>query len=130
MYSLAAMLRRYLPEPEDAPTRRLDAAAPCQARALVRRLLEVHDAELPAMRPHAELIALAGEPLRDARAAAIAAARLDARRATAARRERRVADAGDADRAAGDVAGGAGGEAVAPMATPVAVTAVVDAGDG
>ena len=56
LFSLAAMLRRYLPEPEQDDAVRLDAPrAAAQARALVRRLLEAHDAELPAVRPHAEL---------------------------------------------------------------------------
>ncbi|HWK82256.1 MAG TPA: hypothetical protein VNS61_00840, partial [Caldimonas sp.] len=63
LYSLAAMLRRYLPEVDDAAgpawTRRRHA----KARALVRRLIELHDRDLPSTRPHAELIAQAGETL-------------------------------------------------------------------
>ena len=65
LFSLAAMLRRYLPEPDRARCLRLDDGPPGQARALVRRLLEAHDAELPAVRPHADLIALTDDELRD-----------------------------------------------------------------
>src|SRR6187431_1434894 len=65
LFSLAAMLRRYLPEPEQGDACGWTAARRAQARALVRRLLEAHDAELPAVRPHAELIALADGELRD-----------------------------------------------------------------
>ena len=65
LFSLAAMLRRYLPEPEQADACGWDAGRRSQARALVRRLLEAHDADLPAVRPHAELIALADGELRD-----------------------------------------------------------------
>ena len=63
VFSLAAMLRRYLPDPEaplDGTWTRLRYA---QARALVRRLLEAHDAERPARRPHAELLALTAQAL-------------------------------------------------------------------
>jgi hypothetical protein len=63
LFSLAAMLWRYLPELEDTTTGAWTRARHAKARALVRRLVEVHDAELPARRPHAELIALAGETL-------------------------------------------------------------------
>jgi hypothetical protein len=48
------MLRRYLPEPEQADACGWDAGRRSQARALVRRLLEAHDADLPAVRPHAD----------------------------------------------------------------------------
>ena len=65
LFSLAAMLRRYLPEPDRVDACGWTAAAPGQARALVRRLLEAHDAELPAVRPHADLIALTDDELRD-----------------------------------------------------------------
>ena len=66
VYSLAAMLRRYLPDPEGPHLAGWTVARHGQARALVRRLLEAHDAELPLRRPHAELIALATQPLDDA----------------------------------------------------------------
>jgi hypothetical protein len=66
IYSLAAMLRRYLPNPEGPHVAGWSAALHGQARALVRRLLEVHDTERPARRPHGELIALATQPLDDA----------------------------------------------------------------
>ena len=59
------MLRRYLPEPERLDACGWTAARQGQARALVRRLLEAHDAELPAVRPHADLIALTDDELRD-----------------------------------------------------------------
>ncbi len=59
------MLRRYLPDPERAADGDWTPARLAQARALVRRLLDVHDAELPVVRPHAELIALASVPLQD-----------------------------------------------------------------
>jgi len=65
LFSLAAMLRRYLPEPGRGEAGGWTAARQAQARALVRRLLEAHDAELPATRPHAALIALTDDELRD-----------------------------------------------------------------
>ena len=64
--------------PAPASPSGLDAARCAQARALVRRLLEAHDAELPAQRPHAELIALASQALRRPSAAASLAQRLAA----------------------------------------------------
>ncbi len=63
LFSLAAMLWRYLPELEDTTTGDWTRPRHAMARALVRRLIEAHAAELPAKRPHAELIALAAEPL-------------------------------------------------------------------
>ncbi len=63
LFSLAAMLRRYLPDPVNADAHGWTVERRGLARALVRRLLEVHDAELPTRRPHAELIALASAPL-------------------------------------------------------------------
>jgi hypothetical protein len=66
MFSLAAMLRRYLPS-SDAQAgaggwsnRRLAAAL-----SLIRRLVDAHDSGAPAQRPHKELIALATRALRD-----------------------------------------------------------------
>ena len=64
-FSLAAMLRRYLPDPEAAPVHGWTRSRDAEARALVRRLLLVHDAELPLRRPHAELFSLASLPLAD-----------------------------------------------------------------
>ena len=70
VFSLAAMLRRYLPDPEGPLTGEWTNQRHAQARALVRRLLQAHDEDLPAQRPHAELIALASHPLNDAELAA------------------------------------------------------------
>ncbi|HEX2540051.1 MAG TPA: hypothetical protein VHM00_03100 [Caldimonas sp.] len=66
LFSLAAMLWRYLPELEEARDGMWTARRHAKARALVRRLMEAHDAELPAERPHAELIEFASERLSDA----------------------------------------------------------------
>ncbi|HEY2190245.1 MAG TPA: hypothetical protein VGH48_16940, partial [Caldimonas sp.] len=63
LFSLAAMLWRYLPELEDTTVGAWTPVRHAKARALVRRLVEAHDAELPALRPHGELIALASEAL-------------------------------------------------------------------
>ncbi|HET9762613.1 MAG TPA: hypothetical protein VFR50_03820 [Casimicrobiaceae bacterium] len=69
MYSLAAMLKRYLPDEiraQDADCgngwnlERYDAA-----RSLILRIRDSHDAELPAQRPHPELIELTGARLRE-----------------------------------------------------------------
>ena len=65
VFSLAAMLRRYLPDPEGPLSGEWTPPLQAQARALVRRLLQAHDDDLPAQRPHAELIALASRPLTD-----------------------------------------------------------------
>lgn len=70
VFSLAAMLRRYLPDPEGYRTGEWTQQRHAQARALVRRLLQAHDEDLPARRPHAELIALASRPLNDPELAA------------------------------------------------------------
>jgi hypothetical protein len=103
LFSLAAMLWRYLPELEDTTTGVWTRTRHAKARALVRRLIEAHDAELPDTRPHAELIALTAEPLAQPGCAnrCSAAGRW---RSTAASPPR-VADTGDADRRA-DRAGG------------------------
>ena len=66
LFSLAAMLWRYLPELEDTTTGAWTRPRHARARALVRRLIEAHDAEVPVKRPHAALIALASEPLAQA----------------------------------------------------------------
>lgn len=65
LFSLAAMLRRYLPDPEAEPAHGWTRARDTQARALVRRLLQAHDDELPLQRPHAWLFASASLPLAD-----------------------------------------------------------------
>ncbi|MEO7152382.1 MAG: hypothetical protein ABIX46_11830, partial [Burkholderiaceae bacterium] len=65
LFSLAAMLRRYLPDPEAEPAHGWTRARGSDARALVRRLLQAHDAELPLRRPHTELFSLASLPLAD-----------------------------------------------------------------
>jgi hypothetical protein len=66
LYSLAAMLRRCLPDPEHAPHDGWSALRRTQARALVRRLLEAHDGAACATRPHAALLALTASVLDDA----------------------------------------------------------------
>ncbi|HZQ63278.1 MAG TPA: hypothetical protein VFC24_18110, partial [Casimicrobiaceae bacterium] len=67
LYSLAAMLRRYLPDDEWARSegsargwtmRHYDAA-----RALVYRLRDAHDRDLPLVPPHAELMHITSEHL-------------------------------------------------------------------
>jgi hypothetical protein len=69
MYSLAAMLKRYLPEESRAlqlapeagwSARRYDAA-----KAFILRVRDCHDCELPAERPHAALIALCAQRLHE-----------------------------------------------------------------
>ena len=66
MYSLAAMLKRSLPDTGQVPqatgwtAERYDAA-----KALILRLREAHDSELPSVRPHAALLALTGARLRE-----------------------------------------------------------------
>lgn len=62
-FSLAAMLSRYLPEPGESAGRAWTSARHARASAFMRRLIEVHDLELPARRPHAQLVALATETL-------------------------------------------------------------------
>ena len=70
VFSLAAMLRRYLPDPDGPLSAPWNHERHAQARALVRRLLQAHDEDLPARRPHTELIALASRPLQDPELAA------------------------------------------------------------
>lgn len=70
MFSLAAMLRRYLPDPKAPPQGHWTAWRREQALTLVRRLLEAHDSEEPAQRPHGVLIALTRQALADADLAA------------------------------------------------------------
>jgi serine/threonine protein kinase len=72
MYSLAAMLKRYLPD--DGATREAEQAAGWNperfeaAKALILAIREAHDAELPAdplERPHRALLELSGKRLRE-----------------------------------------------------------------
>jgi hypothetical protein len=65
VFSLAAMLRRYLPDPEAPLEGTWTRVRHAQARALVRRLLEAHDAERPTQRPHLDLVALTAHALDD-----------------------------------------------------------------
>ncbi|HEX2540180.1 MAG TPA: hypothetical protein VHM00_03755 [Caldimonas sp.] len=57
-FSLAAMLWLYLPELEERGASSWSPERHAQAGVLVRRLLDEHQAELTAQRPHQELIAL------------------------------------------------------------------------
>jgi hypothetical protein len=63
LFSLAAMLWRYLPEIEGGTPAGWSAKRHAKARALVRRLVEAHDAEPTGVRPHAEFIASASDML-------------------------------------------------------------------
>ncbi|HZW73966.1 MAG TPA: serine/threonine-protein kinase, partial [Caldimonas sp.] len=69
MYSLAAMLKRYLPDgAQDARGARAGWTPPRydSAKALILRIREAHDAESPARRPHAELIETTSAALSEA----------------------------------------------------------------
>ena len=67
MYSLAAMLKRYLPDENHALQPLLAAGWSAErydaAKALILRVRDCHDRELPAERPHAALIALCAKQL-------------------------------------------------------------------
>ncbi|HEV8692133.1 MAG TPA: hypothetical protein VGQ91_17645 [Ideonella sp.] len=65
VFSLAAMLRRYLPS-EAPPAGTWTPWHLEQARSLIRQLREAHDAVEPAQRPHRALIALTKQALADA----------------------------------------------------------------
>ena len=66
VFSLAAMLRRYLPDPDSLPEGSWTHARLAQARAMVRRLLAAHDAEWSGQqRPHVEMLALSEAALAD-----------------------------------------------------------------
>ncbi|HKP66781.1 MAG TPA: hypothetical protein VJX31_09160, partial [Casimicrobiaceae bacterium] len=60
LYSLAAMLKRYLPSPKRAHENNSETGWSSQrydeARTLILRLRDSHDSELPQWRPHAQLI--------------------------------------------------------------------------
>ena len=62
-FSLAAMLLRYLPEPDEALPQGWTAERFAEALAFVHRLAEIHDADRPAQRPHAALIDVAARML-------------------------------------------------------------------
>lgn len=70
LFSLAAMLRRYLPATETPPEFGWTPWRLALAHTLIRRLLEAHDAHEPAQRPHGALIALTKEALADAKLSA------------------------------------------------------------
>jgi hypothetical protein len=69
LYSLAAMLKRYLPEESRAlqlsPAAGWSAQRYDAAKSLILRVRDCHDGELAAERPHAALIALCAERLRE-----------------------------------------------------------------
>ena len=65
LFSLAALLWLYLPEPDEPGGAGWSDERRGQATVLVRRLLDEHDAALPARRPHGGLIELAATPLAD-----------------------------------------------------------------
>ena len=64
-YSLAALMARYLPDSDAPPEAGWTAARLHQAVDLLRRLHAIHDADLPAQRPHADLADDAAALLRD-----------------------------------------------------------------
>jgi hypothetical protein len=64
-YSLAALLGRYLPDSDGPRESGWTAARLHQAVELLRRLHAIHDADLPAQRPHADLADDAAALLRD-----------------------------------------------------------------
>ena len=70
MYSVAAMLKRYLPdESVELRSERATGWTPERydaAKALILCVREAHDAELPARRPHADLIEVTGARLGEA----------------------------------------------------------------
>src|SRR4029077_16452971 len=69
-YSLAAMLKRYLPDEGGVARPLLEAGWTTErydaAKALILRIRELHDGELPRERPHPELIDLTAARLFDA----------------------------------------------------------------
>ncbi len=73
MYSLAAMLKRYLPEEAFEQQPSLAAGWTTQgydaAKALILRIRDCHDGELPAERPHTALIDETGARMREHAAA-------------------------------------------------------------
>lgn len=69
LYSLAAMLRRYLPDADDAHDESQGdgwtASRYDDARALIYRLRACHDRDLPLVRPHQELMDYTGARVRE-----------------------------------------------------------------
>lgn len=65
IFSLAAMLRRYLPAPGAGEAGGWNNRRLATALSLVRRLVDAHDHGAPGQRPHKELIALASQVLHD-----------------------------------------------------------------
>ena len=59
------MLGRYLPEDDGRRARAWSPDRHVQAQQFVRRLVQIHDADLPVHRPHADMIALATSMLSD-----------------------------------------------------------------
>jgi len=70
LFSLAAMLERYLPRGDSGSAPGWKEGRHAQAQALLRRLTEAHDNESTASRPHHELIAMTTLALGDAELAA------------------------------------------------------------
>jgi hypothetical protein len=66
MYSVAAMLKRYLPDESSERAAGWTSERYDAAKALILRVREAHDDELPARRPHAELIEASGARLAEA----------------------------------------------------------------
>ena len=65
MYSLAAMLKRYLPEWTGVCAAGWTGERYAAAKALILRIRDTHDAELSAVRPHAALIEETGARIAD-----------------------------------------------------------------
>ena len=66
IFSLAAMLRRYLPRPGTCAAGGWTGRRQADAQALIDRLFDAHDRHAPAQRPHRKLIEIASTALRDA----------------------------------------------------------------
>ncbi|MFZ5547132.1 MAG: hypothetical protein ACOZJX_00325 [Pseudomonadota bacterium] len=66
LFSLAAMLRRYLPGPNAASAGSWTPWFHQHAQTLIGHLLQAHDADAPAARPHHALLALTKQALADA----------------------------------------------------------------
>ncbi len=66
MYSLAAMLKRYLPEWTGVCTAGWTGERYAAAKALILRIRDTHDAELSVVRPHAALIEETGARIAEA----------------------------------------------------------------
>ena len=65
VFSLAAMLQRYLPHPDSSVAGAWTRQRHEAAQALICRLFDAHHAAMPTQRPHRELIELAAGALRD-----------------------------------------------------------------